>query len=200
MTNVATMWQLQSTVLILLSASVASMACLPDGAGDAIHNDLGAGMVRYQAEQLQISFAYPDSLLAGRFREAPLPQVAIDQGMEPPFRNAVVLIQRGVLGDHDLEAIPVGELPVIWIDRSIAASGAEILAPDGEDRSPGADVWAHTFCPDRVRRQLRPHQDGFGTGYHRRGQLRHHSRGVRRRDPGPGLIPGSPGEYPAVTR
>jgi hypothetical protein len=44
--------------------------------------------------------------------------------MEPPFRNAVVLLSRDVLGDHDVQAIPVGELPVIWIDRSTFVEGA----------------------------------------------------------------------------
>jgi hypothetical protein len=98
-------------------------------------------MVWHEAEQLEIRFAYPDSLLAGRFRDDPLPQSAIDRGMEPPFRNAVVLLPREALGDFDLQAIPVGELPVIWIDRSIVASGAfRTFPPDSTYETRGLTV------------------------------------------------------------
>ena len=89
------------------------------------------GMTRHTAETLGVRFAYPDSLLVGRFADVPLPPGAVAGGMEPPFRNAVVLVRPTDLGDHSLDAIPVGEIPVIWFDRSLAASAVfRMLEPD----------------------------------------------------------------------
>ncbi len=122
-------------------------------------------MVWHEAPQLEIRFAYPDSLLAGRFREDPLPQVTLDRDMEPPFRNAVVLLPREVLGDHDLLAIPVGELPVISVDRSIAASGAfKVFQPDSTYETRGLTVSRFPGYPGPYGDQAHFYVVDFGGG------------------------------------
>ncbi len=101
----------------------------------------GAGMVLHEAEALGIRFAYPDSLLVGRFAEDSLPPAAVEAGMEPPFRDAVILVPPAVLGAHDLQAIPVGDVPVIWLDRSRSAELAfRVFQPESTYRVTGLAV------------------------------------------------------------
>jgi hypothetical protein len=86
------------------------------------------GMIWNVDESLGVRFAYPDSFLVGRFVDVSLPTVA---AMEPPFHRAVVLVRPADLGGRSLDSIPVGEVPVIWFDQSVATTTAfRILQPD----------------------------------------------------------------------
>ncbi|NNG16542.1 MAG: hypothetical protein HKM89_08680 [Gemmatimonadales bacterium] len=154
-----------SLVTVLALAALASIACQANGEQEDTGDNPGAGMIWYEAEQLGVRFAYPDSFLAGRFREDPLPPAALDQGMESPFRNAVVLLSRETLGDHDLQAIPVGELPVMWIDRSIVTNGAfRLFQPDSTYETRGLSVARFPGFPGPYGDQAHYYVVDFGGG------------------------------------
>ena len=134
-----TSWRVHAAPVLIFT--LAAMACQADGVREETGDGSGTGMIWHEAEQLGIRFAYPDSFLAGRFKDDPLPPAAVDQGIEPPFQNAVVLLSRETLGDYDLQAMPVGELPVNLIDRSRLASGAfRVFQPDSTYEIEGLSV------------------------------------------------------------
>lgn len=67
--------------------------------------------------RLGLRFTVPDGFVVGRYRSDPVPADAQALGFSPPWENAVVLVEPGVLGDLPLEGIPLGEVPTITIDR-----------------------------------------------------------------------------------
>ncbi len=88
-------------------------------------------MISVEVERLGIRFAYPDSFLVGRFAAEPLPAVPGGVERETPFANAVVLVASAVLGDAAPDAIPVGDIPVIWLDRSPTSERvSQLIRPD----------------------------------------------------------------------
>jgi hypothetical protein len=63
---------------------------------------------------LALSLSYPDSFLQGRYEADP----GIPDGTNSEqLKHALVFVLPEDLGDHKLSAIPIGEVPVIWIDR-----------------------------------------------------------------------------------
>ncbi len=119
------------------TADRARQAALPDG------------MATHEAETLSVRFAYPDSFLVGRFAVEELPPEAAAAGMESPFKDAVVLVRAADLGRHPLEAIPIGEVPVIWIDRPVGGGdvAARVLRSDTTYRINGMTVSRYPGYP-----------------------------------------------------
>ncbi len=73
-------------------------------------------------DRLGISFSQPRGFALGRFKEEPLPPSLTNEGYDSPFKNAAVLVEPEELEmpsgqAAQVQAIPVGEVPVIWIDR-----------------------------------------------------------------------------------
>lgn len=87
-------------------------------------------MKTHEDRTLGLAFSYPDSFLIGRYAPDELPEEAVRAGMEPPFARAVVLIHPSQLGNYPLDAIPVGEVPAIWIDRPISALARRVFQAD----------------------------------------------------------------------
>ena len=114
------------TRLFLLALVILSIGCRsPEAEEDATPSN----MIPLEVPRLDIRFAYPDSFLAGRFAAESLPPAAREAGMESPFVNAAVLVAPAVLGDGSLDAIPVGDVPVIWLDRSPTSERVSQLMP-----------------------------------------------------------------------
>lgn len=91
-------------------------------------------LVPIEVERLALRFSRPDSFLVGRFAPQELPAAAAEAGLDPPFVGAVVLVEPRVLerSGFSLDSIPVGEIPVIWIDRSdlTLAIASRIMQPE----------------------------------------------------------------------
>lgn len=91
-------------------------------------------LVPVDVERLGLRFSAPDSFLVGRFAPQELPAAAAEAGLDPPFVGAVVLVEPRVLerSGFSLDSIPVGEIPVIWIDRSdlTLAIASRIMQPE----------------------------------------------------------------------
>jgi len=73
-------------------------------------------------ERLGISFNRPEGFKLGRFKELPMPPSLEIEGYDSPFKDAAVLVEPAELASprgqvYSVQAIPVGEVPVIWIDR-----------------------------------------------------------------------------------
>ncbi|HEX9870420.1 MAG TPA: hypothetical protein VGC99_17870, partial [Candidatus Tectomicrobia bacterium] len=74
----------------------------------------------HTAEDFGIRFVQPDSFLIGRFQPLAVSPQAAGLGLKPGLANAVVLVRPEDLGEHSVGAIPVGEIPVIWLDRTLS--------------------------------------------------------------------------------
>lgn len=121
-----------AVALGLAASSGAAPAC-ELGAPRPASEGRGDAPTPIEVERLGLRFAPPDSFLVGRFAREVLPKPAVEAGLEPPFADAVVLVEPGVLERHgfDLDSIPVGEVPVIWIDRSdLTAAIAGRMEPE----------------------------------------------------------------------
>jgi hypothetical protein len=110
------------TGVLCLVIAGAGVACAqgPERTGEVTENH-----VLHESDRLSLRFRYPGSFVVGRFAEERLPPGADAQGFESPFRDAVVLVEPGQLGDFPLEAIPVGEVPTIsveWVKNPIIFS------------------------------------------------------------------------------
>lgn len=64
--------------------------------------------------RIGLRFAVPDGFLVGRFDTS--------SGIDEPFRDAVVLVEPAQLANFDLEAIPVGDIPALWVNRPASTS------------------------------------------------------------------------------
>ena len=72
---------------------------------------------RVVVDRLGIDFEYPERFVVGRFqKEELLPSMKI-KNYQSPFENAVVLVELDQLMKFSAEKIPLGEIPVIWVDR-----------------------------------------------------------------------------------
>ena len=80
----------------------------------------GPSLTWHTAENLGVRFVHPASFLVGRFQPLEVSPRAAELGIEPGFANAVVLVRREELGEYPLTAVPVGETPVIWLDRTLS--------------------------------------------------------------------------------
>ena len=76
-----------------------------------------AESISIAVDRLGIQFEYPDRFVAGRFQKEELPPSMKIKNYQSPFENAVVLVEPDQLMKFSAEKIPVGEIPVIWIDR-----------------------------------------------------------------------------------
>lgn len=80
-----------------------------------------AGKVKsYVSREFGIRFDYPDHLSQGRFKEQEIPQSLIDDGFKIPFVDSIVLVEPDQLGNFSVDAVPVGEVPALWLDVSTA--------------------------------------------------------------------------------
>ena len=77
---------------------------------------LDAGEPR-TVEKLGIKFQVPEGFVVGKFKKEELPPSIHIEGYKSPFQNATVLVEPNQLRKFSAEAIPVGEIPVIWLDR-----------------------------------------------------------------------------------
>jgi hypothetical protein len=112
-----------------VAASLPLAGC--DAAREESRANTASRVTWFEAEELGVRFAYPDSFLVGRFAQEPLPPEAAARGLEAPFQNAVVLVHPSQLRSHPLDAIPVGDVPVIWLDRPNSAPALfRLLEPD----------------------------------------------------------------------
>lgn len=66
--------------------------------------------------RIGLRFAVPDGFLVGRFDAS--------SGIDEPFREAVVLVEPDQLANFDLEAVPVGDIPALWVNRPASTSVA----------------------------------------------------------------------------
>ncbi|MEN8144428.1 MAG: hypothetical protein ABFS14_05695, partial [Gemmatimonadota bacterium] len=78
------------------------------GAGDAAAQAM-EGARAMEFPRIGLGFDVPDGFLVGRFSDG--------DGIDTPFKNAVVLVQPEQLLEFELEAIPVGDIPAVWVDR-----------------------------------------------------------------------------------
>ena len=60
---------------------------------------------------------YSDRFVEGRFQKEELPPSMEIKNYQSPFVNAVVLVEPDQLMKFSANKIPLGEIPVIWIDR-----------------------------------------------------------------------------------
>jgi len=72
---------------------------------------------RVVVDRLGIEFEYPDRFVAGRFQKEELPPSMEIKDYQSPLENAIVLVEPDQLMKFSAEEIPLGEIPVIWIDR-----------------------------------------------------------------------------------
>jgi hypothetical protein len=105
---------------VVVAGAIAGCAPSPERMGDVTEDHM-----LHESDRLSLHFRYPGSFLIGRFAEERLPPGVDAQGFESPFRDAVVLIEPGQLGDYPLDAIPVGDIPTIslqWVKNRIILS------------------------------------------------------------------------------
>jgi len=118
----------RSTWLPLLVLFLAESAC--QRSTSATHN-MPPGFVMATAPGLGIRFGYPDSMILGRYRTDSAVAALVPPGVHVPFRDAAVLVSPADLGPHSPDSIPVGEVPVIWIDRPVSPETVlRLLQPD----------------------------------------------------------------------
>lgn len=99
--------------------------------------------------RIGLRFTVPEGFLIGRFAVEPLPPSAVEQGFESPWRNAVVLVEPAQLMDYDLEAIPVGEIPVVWVDRPATVTSVlgRVIEADSTFTVPAGTVFRFPGFP-----------------------------------------------------
>lgn len=84
-----------------------------------------SGSDTHTAEQVQalefprigLRFAVPAGFLVGRFATDPTPPTAVEGEAPSPWENAVVLVEPAQLGRYEIEGVPIGDIPAIWVDR-----------------------------------------------------------------------------------
>lgn len=108
------------------------------------HTSAFAGSPTKIVPRLGIQFDLPDSFIMGRFKEDKLPESLAEQGYEAPFKNAAVLVEPGELQTPSgqvfrSDEIPVGDIPVIWLDRlrGDKARFMKAMLREGEKKSIG---------------------------------------------------------------
>ena len=87
--------------------------------GAAWHaSTLAAETKTYSNIPLGLKFDYPARFEVGSFKKEPYeyPPELKERGYDPPFENAVVLIEPAQLHGASLNAIPVGDVPALWLE------------------------------------------------------------------------------------
>ncbi len=90
----------------------------------------------------------PDGFRVGRFAEDTMHPAAVERGFESPWRNAVVLVEPEQLQEYEAGAIPVGEIPVVWVDRPATTSVVgRIIEADSTFTVPAGEVFRYPGFP-----------------------------------------------------
>lgn len=90
------------------------LACL--GGASASHAQAQEGRQAMDFTRIGLRFVVPDGFLVGRFDTA--------SGIDEPFGDAVVLVEPDQLADFDVNAVPVGDIPAVWVNRPASTSVA----------------------------------------------------------------------------
>lgn len=78
-----------------------------------------AGSLAHRSERYGLEFQYPDTFAVGRYRRELSPEAEATmkaQGLDVPFANAIVLIERARLVAIRLDAIPIGEVATVTVE------------------------------------------------------------------------------------
>ena len=137
---------MRSRSLLVLVASLAA-GCQAGTSEAASPNSEQVQTVEFP--RIGLRFTVPEGFLVGRFAEDVLPPGAADQGFESPWRDAVVLVEPTQLMEYDLEAIPVGEIPVVWVDRPATTTSVlgRIIEADSTFSVPAGTVFRYPGFP-----------------------------------------------------
>jgi hypothetical protein len=111
------------------------------------HTSAFAGSPTKNVPRLGIQFDLPNNFIVGRFKAEKLPESLAEQGFEAAFKNAAVLVEPGELQTPSgqvfrSDEIPVGDIPVIWLDRlrGNKARFMKAMLKEGEKKSIGGHV------------------------------------------------------------
>jgi hypothetical protein len=73
----------------------------------------------YRSPEWGFEFAYPDTLVAGRYKDTTTPETEAkmrEVGLESPWKHAIALVEPGRLGTRaTLDAIPVGQVATVTV-------------------------------------------------------------------------------------
>jgi hypothetical protein len=91
--------------------------------------------------RIGLRFDVPEGFLVGRFSD--------ESGIDTPFRDAVVLVDPAQLLDFELEAIPIGDIPAVWVDRPSPTPSIirRSFEADSTFTVPAGQVWRYPGYP-----------------------------------------------------
>ena len=105
----------------LVAGFVATVAVAASALADA-----PAGR-RFESRELGIAFTVPAGFEVGSFAPPDLPPEVVAAMEDVPFVGAVVLVDPEQRRGRSLDAIPVGEVPAIWLERPRGPGRAGVM-------------------------------------------------------------------------
>lgn len=99
----------------LLIVSVHIMSGCQAGSGESSAQTADQEVTEFP--RIGLRFTVPEGFMVGRFAPDSMPPEAAEAGIESPWKNAVVLAEPDQLSGFPIDAIPLGEIPVVWVDR-----------------------------------------------------------------------------------